>query len=635
MAVWRRLWVMAAVLLVTGFARANGRMPGANELLLAPGNPSLLITRATFGVIQSSDGGRTWTVICEEAIGAAGVIADPPITVTADGTLLLLAPTGGALVSHDAGCSWFSAPEPLAGTRGVDLTRDPSDARRALLLTSTVTAIDERGFTVMRNTIVETRDDGRTFRLLATLPMDVETETIEVAASDPRRIYVSGTASNDPSRGVLFTSEDGGLTWVKSTLMLPPGSGSLFVSAIDPQNADRLWLRIPARGDTIGILPARLVVSHDKGQTFQQLASTQRAMFGFALSPDGQELAYGGPADGLFIGPANGQGEFKKVSNLGVRCLRWTTSGLYACASELADPFSVGVSVDRGVTFSPLYKLVDTCPQVCPDSSGAGAMCRERWPLLSLRVGASSAACAAPWAKADGAVPNSQDSGAATVDAALPNDAALSAPAVDANFDVDAATDTPHDGEGGCACDVSARRTRRPALPLEWLVIAFLLFRPRRFLSLALLALVASCGDDPRDSDEPATRPDTMYVGCPASTPPFALGMEALGKLGRIRARLVAARPTPPARYRNDWELAFFGPRGERLDDVSVARARPFMPVHGHDGNVQPTVRPVADAQIAVDYLNLNMRGPWEVQLAVQSRSLGDDEMVFHVCVME
>jgi hypothetical protein len=60
-------------------------------------------------------------------------------------------------------------------------------------------------------------------------------------------------------------------------------------------------------------------------------ATDNQAMLGFALSPDGSRLAYGGPADGLFIGASDGSEGFTKLSELRVRCLRWNQTGLYAC----------------------------------------------------------------------------------------------------------------------------------------------------------------------------------------------------------------------------------------------------------------------------------------------------------------
>ena len=52
------LALLAFVLPLT--AAANGRMPGANDVMFDPNDPQHLVLRATFGVVQSFDGGKTW-----------------------------------------------------------------------------------------------------------------------------------------------------------------------------------------------------------------------------------------------------------------------------------------------------------------------------------------------------------------------------------------------------------------------------------------------------------------------------------------------------------------------------------------------------------------------------------------------
>ena len=100
--------VFALLLSVATSAGANGRMPGATEMSTAAG-PDHLVVRATFGLIQTFDGGKNWRWICEQAIGVSGE-ADPPLTVTEGGTLILVSPKGGLLVSRDRGCSWAAGP---------------------------------------------------------------------------------------------------------------------------------------------------------------------------------------------------------------------------------------------------------------------------------------------------------------------------------------------------------------------------------------------------------------------------------------------------------------------------------------------------------------------------------------------
>ncbi|MET0286790.1 MAG: hypothetical protein ABW352_20075 [Polyangiales bacterium] len=442
-------------------AAANGRMPGANDIVFSSALPDRLITRATYGILESDDRGASWRWICEQAIDVSGVIADPPLGLLHDGSEVLLPPTGSALVSRDHGCGWTRVGEPLANKRGADLTLDPSDPRRMLVLTSTLRATDAMGIGSYENQLIETRDGAQSWRVLATLPTDFESETVEIAHSDGMRLYVSGADAARPRLGVVLRSEDGGQSWSRATLDLPAGTGSLWISGIHPSNPDKLWLRVAARGDTLGLLPARLYASVDKGATFTQLATTNKGMFGFALSPDGAQLAYGGPGDGLFVGPSDGSA-FVKRSSLSVRCLRWPDA-LYACADEPADPFSVGVSRDQGVTFEPLFRLRDSCPALCAPGTSFATSCEAAWTVTNLQLSAAGSApmCMLPW----------------TVDAGVAVDASVPTPTVDAStphLTLDARVDARRPGkrDEGCALASDAR--------LSWLALLLLVARRRR-----------------------------------------------------------------------------------------------------------------------------------------------------------
>jgi hypothetical protein len=67
-----------------------------------------------------------------------------------------------------------------------------------------------------------------------------------------------------------------------------------------------------------------------------------------------------------------------------------------------------------------------------------------------------------------------------------------------------------------------------------------------------------------------------------------------------------------------------------------ITKARPFMPVHGHDGIVVPTLELLPEpGRVRMRGLNFNMRGPWQVQLSLSSPSARDDYAVFYLCVQE
>jgi MYXO-CTERM domain-containing protein len=78
---------------------------------------------------------------------------------------------------------------------------------------------------------------------------------------------------------------------------------------------------------------------------------------------------------------------------VGAKCLTWTAQGLYACANEFTDGFTLGLSSDQGKTFTPLMHLRDLCgPLACGAATSAGKTCPELWGATQLSLGGASCA---------------------------------------------------------------------------------------------------------------------------------------------------------------------------------------------------------------------------------------------------
>src|SRR5262249_20609696 len=135
--------------------------------------------------------------------------------------------------------------------------------------------------------LVETQDDGATFTQAGTaLDTALLAATVEVAPSNPDRVYVSGLFGMN-FEGAIARTDDRGKTWSLLPFDLKGGSG-VYIGAVDPANPDRLWARVDgADADT-------LYVSDDGAQTWSDVATTMGQMLGFALSPDGKQVAIGG-----------------------------------------------------------------------------------------------------------------------------------------------------------------------------------------------------------------------------------------------------------------------------------------------------------------------------------------------------
>src|SRR5215471_7349508 len=82
-------------------ARANGRFPRADLVAFQPADDSKLVLRTTFGLLESRDGGLTFSYVCEAALGLA-FEENPAVAVTAGGAQIA-GRLEGAIVSRD-GC---------------------------------------------------------------------------------------------------------------------------------------------------------------------------------------------------------------------------------------------------------------------------------------------------------------------------------------------------------------------------------------------------------------------------------------------------------------------------------------------------------------------------------------------------
>ncbi|MDD9941227.1 MAG: hypothetical protein OXU20_09330 [Myxococcales bacterium] len=121
------------------------------------------------------------------------------------------------------------------------------------------------------------------------------------------------------------------------------------------------------------------------------------------------------------------------------------------------------------------------------------------------------------------------------------------------------------------------------------------------------------------------------FQGCPEETPEFGPGLRAEGN--HFGISVVAATPTEPERYINHWTVEVYALDASHLAEVEIVRGETFMPIHGHDGRVQPQMTALKElGRFEVDRLNFTMRGPWEVRFWLGSASL-EDYVVFEVCV--
>lgn len=406
-----------------GAASANGRFPNAGDIAFNRVDPAHLLLRTTYGFLQTRDSGENWSWTCEGALGIPFGEYDPPVGLTGDGTAVIAVSFDGFATSRD-GCTWAPTAAVVDGQLIRDMTNLPDTTDGLLVMTSTHNPNYDRR-APYDNWIVETRDNARTWAMKGPpLPRNILVSTLEVAPSLPNRIYVSGTTYELPDgdagmpfpRGVFMRSDDGGATWTTTHQSLPTDRANVFIAGVDPNNPDIVYTRVTHDENTRELTaPTILRVTYDKGVTWRDLVTTalpefgvDKSMLGFALSPDGQKVVFGG-LFGVYeaqapVGPSS-PFEYAEINTVQSRCLKWTSTGIYTCASEPYDAYTVGRSTDGGHTFKGLYRNVDdTCPLQCEAGTSTANVCPREWsdpshpnprvPVKS-RLGASECCCGA------------------------------------------------------------------------------------------------------------------------------------------------------------------------------------------------------------------------------------------------
>ncbi len=465
---------MASIVLAfTGSSRANGRFPAANELVFAPDDPNFVVLRTTYAVLPSTDNGATWRYLCEGVLGLPSDQGeDPSIGVMADDSLLAGVPgyVGGGLglsVSADRGCNWNCIGDGLVHQSVIDVAVRPDTPSSAVAITGTFRQSDS-ATDVMYSQVFETTDDGKTWAPIGN-PIDpnVTVTTIDVTKSDPQRLYVSATRGlGSLRRASLFVSDDRGITWIEKQVPQFDATRelSIYIGAVDPTNADRVYLRSSAL--VTGGLSRVFYTTNagaDAGTTFSLAGSLPNQggfnveaggltditgeLLGLALSPDGSKIFVGTIEAGLWEANTSDMVFRQKNPNVRVKCLAARGQELWAC-SDISSGFVVGESLDDGATFMPKMKYVSSLcgPIECAPSPGGTLGCG------ATDNGSSCGAAYQSFCELDD---QAQVCGACGVDGGPRADAGGAPPMGDGDTGrADAGTGPASPGSSSCGCSV-------------------------------------------------------------------------------------------------------------------------------------------------------------------------------------
>jgi hypothetical protein len=382
-----------ALLLASIPAAANGRFPASNQLVFSPTDPNVMVLRTSYGVLPSHDNGASWSFICEDALGfSSSATEDPSIGLTANNSLIagVFSP-GGLNVSPDVGCNWNCQGGPLQGLLVVDVAVRPDNPASAVALAGQYVTTDA-GSEQMPSQVFETTDNGMTWAAVGkALDPTVTPQTIDVSKTDPNRIYVSGARGFGSTKtALLLVSTDKGNTWSEKVLPSmqynPATEDTVFIGAIDPTNADRVYIR--SSGQLTGGQSRLTIV--DGASTASPTFTTAHIfeveasfageptgeLLGLALSPDGSKVYVGTKEEGLWMASTSNF-QFTQKSSKVIQCLATRGNELWACSAEVSG-FILGVSTDDGVTFESKLPLLGalTGPIACAAGANeAGAAC--------------------------------------------------------------------------------------------------------------------------------------------------------------------------------------------------------------------------------------------------------------------
>ena len=407
-----RLAIGLAALLWCGAAAGNGRFPRAQRLMEDESEPARLAIYGTYGLLTTSDTGKTWQYVCEAATGPFAGEA-PLLELLPEGRVVLSSETGLRGSTFPA-CDWHDLLTPELPNSVQDVTRDPTSSRGLVAL------LNEPDVNVgYRAALLRSSDAGETWAESARVPGEVLAQglTVDIAPSRPARVYLSGL---DVDRnGVLARSDDAGATWQRFAI---PGTSSTempYLAQIDARDPNRVFIRTDALKQHEETLEPddALLYSADGGETFVRVLSRRAKLLGFALSPDGETLllGYGDPVlfaytvepeqTGLYrlrtaellADPANAATKLEQIFAGSVTCLRWTEHGLYACLAQAEQGFEAGrasnaeFSLSDAKPFTSLLDLKALTPLGCGASTSA-ALCTtdpsSGWQAVCDKLGA-------------------------------------------------------------------------------------------------------------------------------------------------------------------------------------------------------------------------------------------------------
>ena len=385
------LGIAAALALGAPAARADGAFPDSLQILLPSDKPHEILVGTNFGLLVSEDDGTSWHWVCEDVIAPCARLYS--VNAPPNDTVYAVTAMGLVVLTQNA-CTQNLAQGVFLGDRVSDAFPDPNDPAHVLAIASSPTDSGPSLFGLF-----ESRDRGMTFATqLYQAGSDIILSGVENARTDPQTIYLTSYGDGSgPDVPTVLRSTNGGNTFQPFDQTATLGATRIALVAVDPSNAQKLFLRVTDPATSID----SLALSEDGGMTstikqafpahyeitaFTQLASGTILVAG--LQP-GTSSACGAPD---FTGNAqvaafmstDGGHSFTTWPNAPhARALAERGGVLYAVGNNFTDGFAVASSTDLGAHWTSLLQF----DQIVGPLDCLSASCASAWGALMMTFG--------------------------------------------------------------------------------------------------------------------------------------------------------------------------------------------------------------------------------------------------------
>ncbi|HEY6180396.1 MAG TPA: sialidase family protein [Kofleriaceae bacterium] len=388
-------------------ARANGRLPATSTITFQHGHENNIAAGLTFGLLLSHDGGTTWQWMCEAAVGYGGMY-DPAYAYSASGALF--ATTFNGLSVTRNGCTFDATPEGKAFVSAS--TIDPGGA----FYFAAAQVLDTKNGIAQDFDIYKSTNDFMTLPtgvpVAASTDVTVWWQSIEVAPSDPKIVYLSGyryipkTSGTGTMRDhLLFRSNNGGAagSWTamaKTGLVLMPNS-VIHIAGIWSNDPAHLYARVEFIDNTT---TDAYYVSTDSGATWTEIDRAPNPFGAFvvraAVNANAKhDLITGTVTSGGKISHDDGMTWTALAGSPHMNCIVENSAGeLWACTQN----YGVGAAVsdDAGImkttdlaTWTKVLRYQDLTDAVtCAADTIQAMTCATSWCAVCAQLGCKPSA---------------------------------------------------------------------------------------------------------------------------------------------------------------------------------------------------------------------------------------------------